>query len=180
MTSGLLSPLIPTLQPAPSLRRRMACFIYEGLILFGHGLIPGAVGALFIALTGQTHPLQSETALRFFAFLVYGIYFIYFWSRRGQTLPMQTWHIRVVTASGEPLSQARALARYVASSLWFAPGALIATLNQWHRRDALIAVGIGVIGYALLSLLQPQRQFWHDVICGTQLIDAKPARNTPA
>ena len=39
MTSGLLSPLIPTLQPAPSLRRRMACFIYEGMILFGLGLI---------------------------------------------------------------------------------------------------------------------------------------------
>ena len=152
----------------------MACFIYEGMILFGLGLIPGAVGALFVALTGQSHPLQSETALRVFAFVVYGVYFTYFWARRGQTLPMQTWHIRVVTLSGDKLSQSRALARYLVACLWFAPAALIATLNHWTRWDALAAVAIGVIGYALLALLHPQRQFWHDAICGTQLVDAKP------
>lgn len=158
----------------------MACFVYEGMILFGLGLIPGAVGALFVALTGQTHPLQSETALRFFAFLVYGVYFTYFWSRRGQTLPMQTWHIRVTTASGAALSQPRALARYLLSSLWFAPAALVATLNHWTGWDALAAVTIGVVSYALLALLQPQHQFWHDVLCGTQLVDAKPERRRPA
>jgi uncharacterized RDD family membrane protein YckC len=174
MTTRLLDPLPATVLPAPSLRRRMACFTYEGMILFGLGLIPGAVGALFVALTGQSHPLQSETALRIFAFVVYGVYFTYFWARRGQTLPMQTWHIRVVTLSGDRLSQPRALARYLVACLWFAPAALIATLNHWTRWDALVAVAIGVIGYALLALLHPQHQFWHDAICGTQLVDAKP------
>ena len=129
MTSSLLNPLPSTVVPAPSLRRRMACFIYEGMILFGIGLIPGAVGALFVALTGQTHPLQSETTLRVFAFVIYGVYFTYFWSRRGQTLPMQTWHIRVVTTAGDKLSQPRALARYFAACLWFAPAALIASIT---------------------------------------------------
>ncbi len=33
---------------------------------------------------------------------------------------------------------------------------------------------VGVVGYALLALLHPQHQFWHDAICGTQLVDAKP------
>jgi uncharacterized RDD family membrane protein YckC len=174
MTARLLDPLDATVLPAPSLRRRMACFTYEGMILFGLGLIPGAVGALFVALTGQSHPLQSETALRVFAFVVYGVYFTYFWARRGQTLPMQTWHIRVITLSGDRLSQPRALARYLVACLWFAPAALIATLNHWTRWDALAAVAIGVIAYALLALLHPQRQFWHDAICGTQLVDAKP------
>ena len=31
-----------------------------------------------------------------------------------------------------------------------------------------------VLGYALLSRLHPHRQFWHDVVCGTRLVDHKP------
>jgi uncharacterized RDD family membrane protein YckC len=159
---------------APSLWRRMASFVYEGLLLFGIGLIPGAVGALFVALTGQQHPLQGGIALQVITFVIYGIYFTWFWSARGQTLPMQTWHIRVVTADGQQLSQARAMLRFLTSCLWVAPAALLAALNHWTRWEALGAVGLGVVLYALLALLQPQRQFWHDVICGTRLVTALP------
>ncbi len=159
---------------APSLRRRMASFVYEGLLLFGIGLIPGAVGALFVALTGQQHPLQSGTALQVITFLIYGVYFTWFWSKRGQTLPMQTWHIRVVTADGQRLRQGQALLRFFASCLWVAPATVLAMLNDWSKWQALSAVGVGVVVYALLALLHPQRQFWHDAICGTRLITALP------
>jgi len=160
----------------PSIKRRMACFVYEGMMLFGIGLIPGAIGALFTALTGHTHPLQSDAALRVIAYVIYGVYFTWFWSSRGQTLPMQTWNIRLVMLSGHPLSQRQALMRYLASSAWFVPAVVIAQLNDWSRWDALCAVAIGVVGYALLALLHPQRQFWHDALCGTQIIDAPPAK----
>ena len=158
----------------PSLTRRMASFVYEGLLLFGIGLIPGALGALFVALTGHQHPLQSDSALRLITLLIYAVYFSWFWSARGQTLPMQTWHIRVVTAQGQSLSQPRALARFVASCAWFAPAAALAALNHWTRWQGLAAIGIGVVAYALLALLHPQRQFWHDALCGTRLINANP------
>ena len=161
---------------APGLRRRMASFVYEGLLLFGIGLIPGAIGALFVALTGHQHPLQSDTALRAITLLIYAAYFTWFWSARGQTLAMQTWHIRVVTAQGQPLSQWRALARFVASCAWFAPAAALAAVNHWARWQGLAAVAIGVIAYALLALLHAQRQFWHDAVCGTRLIDSAQAR----
>lgn len=161
---------------APSLSRRMACFVYEGLILFGIGLIPGAIGALFVALTGHQHPLQSDTALRVIAFTIYAVYFTWFWSVRGQTLPMQTWHIRVVTAQGLPLTQPRALMRFIASCAWFAPAALLASVNGWTRWQGLSAIAVGVIAYALLALLHPQRQFWHDALCGTRLIDDRPVK----
>jgi uncharacterized RDD family membrane protein YckC len=157
----------------PSLKRRMASFVYEGLLLFGIGLIPGAIGALFVALTGHRHPLQSDSALRVITLLIYAVYFTWFWSARGQTLPMQTWHIRVVTSDGRPLSQPRALARFVASCAWFAPAAAIASVNHWTRWQGLAAIAVGVVAYALLALLQPQRQFWHDALCGTRLIDAR-------
>lgn len=161
---------------APSLSRRMACFVYEGLILFGIGLIPGAIGALFVALTGLQHPLQSDTALRVITFTIYAVYFTWFWSVRGQTLPMQTWHIRVVTAQGQSLTQPRALMRFVASCAWFAPAAVLASVNGWTRWQGLGAIAVGVIAYALLTLLHPQRQFWHDALCGTRLIDVRPAK----
>ncbi len=161
---------------APSLSRRMACFVYEGLILFGIGLIPGAIGALFVALTGHQHPLQSDTALRVITFTIYAVYFTWFWSVRGQTLPMQTWHIRVVTAQGQPLTQPRALMRFIASCAWFAPAALLASVNGWTRWQGLGAIAVGVVAYALLTLLHPQRQFWHDALCGTRLIDDRPGK----
>lgn len=158
----------------PSLKRRMASFTYEGLLLFGIGLIPGALGALLVSLTGNQHPLQSDAGLRVITLLIYAVYFTWYWSIRGQTLPMQTWNIRVVTAKGQRLSGWRALARFAASCAWFAPAALLAAANGWTRWHGLLAMGIGVMAYALLALAHPQRQFWHDALCGTRLISVLP------
>lgn len=165
---------------APSLWRRMAAFVYEGLLLFGIGLVPGAIGALFFALTGQHHPLQSETSLRVITLFIYAVYFTWFWSARGQTLAMQTWHIRVVTADGAALSQARALCRFVAACAWFAPAAVLSHLNGWTGWQTLGAVAVGVVAYALLALAHPQRQFWHDALCGTRLVVAPPPKSSAA
>jgi uncharacterized RDD family membrane protein YckC len=157
----------------PSLGRRMACFVYEATLLFGVALIPGILGAIFFAQTGQRHPLQSDTALRLYALVMYGAYFVSLWSRRGQTLAMQTWRIRVVTAAGAPVSQARALARYVACcAAWFGPATLIASALHWPPARSLAAVAVGIAAWALLALLEPERQFWHDRLCGTRLVKA--------
>lgn len=154
--------------------RRMASFVYEGLLLFGLGLVPGALGALFTALTGHQHSLYSEAALRVFTFLLYAVYFVGFWSARGQTLPMQTWRIRVVAADGSRLTRARALLRFAAACAWFAPAATLAALNGWTPWQSLAAVGVGIVAYALLALLHPEHQFWHDAACRTRLVDCRP------
>ncbi len=163
-------------QDAPTLWRRMACFLYEGLILFGIGLIPGALGALFFALSGQHHPLQSETSLRVFTFAIYGIYFTWCWSKKGQTLPMQTWHIKLVTAQGQLLTQQRALLRYVLSWVWVAPAVALAWAMGWSRWETLGAVCVGIVLYAASALVHPRHQFWHDAWCGTQLVLHHPPR----
>ena len=122
------------------------------------------LGALFFAQTGQSHPLQSEGVVRAFALVVYGIYFVGCWSVRGQTLAMQTWRIRVVAADGALLSQARALARYVACCIaWFAPATLarhrpapasLAEPGRGGRRDRRLRPA---------RPGRPGRQFWHDI-----------------
>ena len=155
----------------PSLARRMACFAYEATLLFGLALIPGVLGAIFFAQTGQRHPLQSDTALRWYALVLYGVYFVWLWSKRGQTLAMQTWRIRLVTAPGTSVSQARALARYLACCCaWFGPATVIASTMHWPPARSLGAVAAGIAGWALLALLEPERQFWHDRLCGTRLV----------
>jgi hypothetical protein len=37
------------------------------------------------------------------------------------------------------------------------------------------AVSVGVIAYGLSARLHPERQFWHDALCGTRLVIWRPA-----
>lgn len=158
----------------PSLLRRMACFVYEATLLFGLGLIPGVIGAWFVAQTGQSHPLQGEAALQVFALLFYGVYFVWFWSTRGQTLAMQTWRIRLLRADGARVSQSRALARYAACCIsWFVPAAIASAALHLAPTRSLAAYATGIAVYALLTLAEPGRQFWHDRLCGTRLVDVR-------
>jgi uncharacterized RDD family membrane protein YckC len=114
-------------------------------------------------------------------FVVLAIYFVVFWTRGGQTVAMKAWHVRVVTAEGRPLSQGRALARYVASWVWFVPALAAAWLAQLHRPFEIFGLMIvGVIAYALLSFTHPQRQFWHDALCGTRLVTWRPSKGARA
>lgn len=155
-------------QAAPSLRRRLACFLYEGVLLFGVVMI---AGYLFSSLTQQRHALQGRHELQAFMFLVLGIYFVWFWSRGGQTLAMKTWHIRLVAANGSVVGQWRALSRFFASWIWFLPSLLAIWLFDWQGSASIFgAMAVWVLLYAGLSRLHPRRQYWHDVVCGTRLI----------
>lgn len=158
---------LPLAMAAPTLRRRLACFCYEGLLLFGV-LVPAAY--LYSSLTQQRHALSGQAGLQAFLFLVLGIYFVWFWARGGQTLAMKTWRIRMVGADGHGLSQIRALLRYLCSWIWFLPALLAAHLAGVRSAPAMFAaLTVGVLGYAALALFAPGRQFLHDLLCGTRL-----------
>ena len=162
--------------PTPPLRRRLASLVYESLLLFGLGLVPGALGALFVAQTGHAHWAQSDTALRVYALFFYAIYFVWFWSARGQTLAMQTWRIAVQRADGMRITELRAVGRFAAAcAAWFAaPVALASALALQPGPTLGLVVAWGIV-YALSSRLAPDRQFWHDRIAGTRLVDLRGA-----
>lgn len=161
---------------APALRRRLAAFLYEGVLLFGVLMV---AGYLYSSLTQQRHALHGKTGLQAFLFVVLGIYFTWFWSRGGQTVAMKAWHVRLVDAAGAPVSQARAFARYLLSWLWFLPALLAIWLADLHGGGVVFSVLLaGVAGYAALAFLRPDRQFWHDAVCGTRLVTWRPARPT--
>jgi uncharacterized RDD family membrane protein YckC len=154
----------------PGLRRRMACWVYEGILLFGIVFISGY---LFGTLSQTRNAMDNRNALQAFLFVIFGIYFVWFWAK-GQTLAMKTWHIRVVDTNGNAITQKRALLRYVYSWIWFLPPLMaVAPFHLNGAEVGLITVG-WIIVWALLSRLQPQRQFWHDVWAGTRLISSPP------
>jgi uncharacterized RDD family membrane protein YckC len=155
---------------APSLRRRMACWLYEGLLLFGVLFISGY---LFSTLSQSHHALDNRHGLQAFLFLVVGIYFTWF-GHKGQTLAMKTWHIRLVDTNGEPLSQKRALVRYVFCWIWFIPPLAVLAPYSLSGAETMVLLLGWVAIWALLSRFHPQRQFWHDVLAGTRLVNAEP------
>lgn len=157
---------------APSLKRRLACFLYEGVLLFGVLMI---AGYLFSSLTQQRNAMVGRHGLQAFLFVVLAIYFVWFWSHGGQTVAMKAWHIRVVDSNGASLTEKRALLRYALSWLWFAPALLMLWLWGVHASGTVFGVlTAGVFAYAALAMLQPQRQFWHDVVSGSRLVTQLP------
>jgi uncharacterized RDD family membrane protein YckC len=152
----------------PGIARRLAAFVYEGVLLFGVLFI---AGYLYSTLTQQRHALQGQTGLQLFVFCVLALYFVTFWTRGGQTVAMRAWHLRVVTTRGDALGKGRAFVRFLASWLWFVPALVAARVAGLHSAASIFGLLIvGVLAYALLARLHPQRQFLHDALCGTRLV----------
>lgn len=148
----------------------MACWLYEGMLIFAVAFI---ASYLFSTLSQTRNALDNRHALQAFLFVVLGIYFTWFWSK-GQTLAMKTWHIRVLDRAGQPLTQSRALLRYLLSWLWLLPPlAAMAPFSLTGGESTVILLG-WVAVWALLSRFHPQRQFWHDALAGTQLVLFEP------
>lgn len=160
----------------PSLRRRLACLLYECVLLFAVLMIAGLIFSLVFQ---QRHALAWRGAGMAFLFAVLGLYFVWSWLHGGQTLAMQTWHIRLETRDGRPLSLGRALARYVTGYVWLLPPLALVAANGTKELGVGGSVAIlvaWVVGYGLASRAHPDRQFWHDALCGTRLVTFRPVR----
>ncbi|WGT65580.1 RDD family protein [Variovorax paradoxus] len=155
----------------PGLRRRMACWLYEGMLLlavvFVAGWLFSTLGQMRDAMDSRRHLLQA------FLFVVFGVYFVWFWAR-GQTLAMKTWNIRIVDLHGRPVSQRRALARYLLSWIWFLPPLVAIAPFKLSGGESTVLIFGWVAVWALLARFHPERQFWHDAWAGTRLITSKP------
>lgn len=155
----------------------MGAFIYEGMLLFGVIMFSGLIYAL---ITQQRHALEGSLGLKIYLFVVIGLYFVMFWTRQGQTLAMRTWRIQLVDMQGQRPGWLRASCRYVLSWLWFIP----ALVSLWLAGltaawPAFGAVCAGVLVYAWLVYFNPQRQFFHDIVCGTRLVAWQPKPPRP-
>lgn len=161
---------------APPLRRRLVCMVYEALLLFGIVFVSGWI---FDVLTQSRHALTLRHLRQFWLFLVIGAYFVYCWSRSGQTLAMQTWRIRVVDLDGGKLPLIKAIVRYCLAWMWFIPALALSVqfgLKQWQMVAVLVA---GMAGWALTAKFDRHGQFLHDRLAKSRLIEqAKPGQKS--
>jgi uncharacterized RDD family membrane protein YckC len=136
--------------PSATLLRRLSSLVYESLIVVALLLLAGLAFLLPLYLaTGRDASAGWPLWLfRGWVLAVLGLYFGWFWTRGGQTLPMRTWRLRLVAADGAPVGRGRALCRY---------------LLAW---PSVLAVGAGLAW----ALVDRDRQFLHDRLAGTRLV----------
>ncbi len=157
-----------TLQ-APSLYRRLAALLYESIVIFGVTWLAALLDGLAV---DQRSGVMDRHGLQTVIFLTLAIYFIGFWLRPGQTVAMRAWRLRVVDANGHALRPGRAGLRFVFGWLWVLPPLALAWSTGLDHATALAMLCGWMILWALASRLRPDRQFWHDALAGTRLIDA--------
>jgi uncharacterized RDD family membrane protein YckC len=160
-------PSATALPATPSIRRRLATMLYEGVILFG---VVFLAGYLFSTLTQQRSGLTHHNILAAWIGFVVGLYFVWFWTHSGQTLPMKTWRLRVVATDGSPLSAPRAIVRYVLAWLWFLPPLALHPLLGLSVPHTLVLAAVWFVLWASTSRFDANRQFLHDRLAGTRVV----------
>lgn len=150
---------------------RFAAAIYEAVLLFA---VAFAAGFALLAATAWTHPLADvqRWALQAVLFVVVGAYFVWCWSRGGQTLAMKSWGLRVVDQSGRPPSARRAALRYVLAWHLFLPGLAWVALAGTSAPVDLMALAASYVAMLFTARLDPQRRLLHDRLAATRVVQA--------
>jgi uncharacterized RDD family membrane protein YckC len=136
--------------PAAGLTRRLAALAYDGLLLIALLFI---VTACFLPLTGGTaitwdrFPLPWLLHKVAIAGVIAGFYGVS-WTRRGETLGMTAWRLRVERLDG--------------------------SLLTW--RDTLVRIGAAVLSWIPLGLgwiwcvVDRDGRTWHDILSQTRVV----------
>jgi uncharacterized RDD family membrane protein YckC len=118
---------------------------YEALLL---GALLLAAALPFVMLTHAADAIAARPLFQLYLIAVAAGYFVSQWRRSGQTLPMKTWRLRVVTRAGAPLGLGDALRRFV------------------FALAGCAAAGAGF----LWALIDREGLFLHDRLAGTRII----------
>ena len=137
----------PSAEGLAPLSRRLLALLYDALLLAA--VLWCAAIPLELVLAGLGAP-HVRPLFQAYLVTVSAVYFVWQWTRGGQTLAMRTWHLRLVDAAGGALTVRQALLRYVAA---FAGFALAGTGFLWAFFDR-------------------DRQFLHDRIAQTRIVRA--------
>ena len=127
-----------------SLRLRLVSLVYEGILLC---TVLFVSAYLFLSLARDAQSGLSRVIFQVYLLSMCGAYFVFCWARTGQTLPMKTWRMRIVTEEGGALTVGRAFKRYLLAI----PGMLSGISLLWAPFDR-------------------ERQFLHDRLAGTRIV----------
>lgn len=139
---------LPTAGPI----RRLMAIVYDSLLLLGVAFAYGVVvwGIRKLAGDNTLEPLHGVAAMveLTLLWLTLAGYYVLCWTKRGQTLGMKSWRLKVETLQGGHIS---------AKTAW-----LRALL-------ALVSAAPLALGY-LWSSIDRQRGAWHDIWTDTRVV----------
>jgi uncharacterized RDD family membrane protein YckC len=130
--------------------RLFAAIIYDSFVLFSFWIL---LTAFALILNQGNSLLLYRFYFLSYLFIATGILLSYFWCKKGQTLGMAAWRIKLVQENGSPLSCSQAIIRYLVGSLSFFLG------------------GIGFVW----CLFNKNHQPLHDVVAKTNVVMLKKA-----
>jgi len=167
-------PARPAAGAEAGLWRRFAALSYESLLAVALVFVASFALAPWVSPeASRTHaidvPGPGGRIVSFIALVALGaLFFGFCWSNGRRTLPMKTWRLALVDASGAPASPRRALVRYAAA--WIGPALAVGAY-------ALLAThGLGALAWPMVALnwlaafVDPDRRFLHDRVAGTRLV----------
>ena len=130
--------------------RLFAACVYELLLLLALWML---CTWMFVSLFGDATSHYKRTFLQLFLWLVTGAYFVWCWTKTGQTLATKTWKIKLVTQNlanqqNVNLNKRQAIIRYALASA------------------SMLACGLGFIW----ALVDKDRLFLHDRLLKTRFI----------
>lgn len=130
--------------------RLFAACVYELLLLLALWML---CTWMFVGLFGDATSHYKRTFLQLFLWLVTGAYFVWCWTKTGQTLATKTWKIKLVTQNlanqqNVNLNKRQAIIRYALASA------------------SILACGLGFIW----ALVDKDRLFLHDRLLKTRFI----------
>jgi uncharacterized RDD family membrane protein YckC len=144
------------LSPAP-LSRRLAAILYDSLIVIALLMVTtgiyklvqaGVLGEEQLRQLTDSGKMDTDPLLSSILFIVLYVFFAYFWTKNGQTLGMQVWHIRVQTREGFSISWSQALLRF---------------MMAW------VSALLGGVGY-FWALIDKDKRSWHDIFSMTVVV----------
>jgi uncharacterized RDD family membrane protein YckC len=130
---------------AAPLSRRFLSLFYEALAL---AALVWAAASLYFGAEQVLRVPHVRVLYQAYLVVVMGIYFVWQWTRGGQTLAMKAWRLKVQRSDGSA-----------------------ATLPQCIARYALALVGTTALGITYLwAVLDSERAFLHDRLAGTRIV----------
>lgn len=129
----------------PTLMRRLAAALYDGLLLIALWMTASAV---WLGFRGGEAVAAGDVGFRLYLLAVAWAFLVGFWLRGGRTLGMLAWRLRLVAADGSRVSLRQASARFFAAILSWLPAG----------------------GGFLWALIDRDGLTWHDRLSGTHLV----------
>ena len=130
---------------SPAFFRLIAIAAYEVLLLLA---LMATITFIFVFFVGDATTGAAHFLLQFTLWVVLGFYFVFCWTKAGQTLAMKTWRVQLIKSNGTLLDFKLAGLRYV-----------------------LASISLGFFGAGFIwAIFDREGLFLHDRLLGTKLI----------